>query len=122
VIDAIYKTPATVNINVVKGDKLWHLVENLGRVDNGFTDQTKGIVGDVTVGSTKVTSWNHYNFPLETVPSLSGSKSVAANGPPVWYRGAFTTSKTGMAADTFLSLPGGVKGVVFVNGYNLGRY
>jgi beta-galactosidase GanA len=27
-----------------------------------------------------------------------------------------------MAADTFLELPGGVKGVVFVNGHNLGRY
>lgn len=122
VIDAIYKTPATVNINVVKGDKLWLLVENQGRVDNGFSDQTKGIVGDVTIGSTKITNWNHYNFPLETAPSLSGTKSVTSNGPPVWYRGTFTTSQTGMAADTFLSLPGGVKGVVFVNGYNLGRY
>ena len=122
VIDSIYKTPANVNINLVKGDKLWLLVENLGRVDNGFTDQIKGIVGDVTVGNTKLNNWNHYNFPLETAPSLSGSKSVGANGPPVWYRGMFTASKTGMAGDTFLSLPGGVKGVVFVNGYNLGRY
>jgi hypothetical protein len=122
VIDAIYKTPATVNINVAQGDKLWLLVENLGRADNGFSDQTKGIVGDVTIGSTKITNWNHYNFPLETAPSLSGSKSVTLNGPPVWYRGTFSTSQTGMAADTFLSLPGGVKGVVFVNGYNLGRY
>ncbi|KAH7364708.1 glycosyl hydrolases family 35-domain-containing protein [Rhexocercosporidium sp. MPI-PUGE-AT-0058] len=122
VMDAIYKTPATVNINVVNGDKLWLLVENLGRADNGFSDQTKGIIGDVTVGGTKVTGWNHYNFPLDNAPSLNGTKAVTANGPPVWYSGTFTTSQSGMAADTFLSLPGGVKGVVFVNGYNLGRY
>jgi hypothetical protein len=76
----------------------------------------------VTVGGTKISGWKHHNFPLETAPSLSGSTTVVANGPPVWYRGTFTTSQTGMAADTFLSLPGGVKGVVFVNGYNLGRY
>lgn len=124
VIDAIYKSPATVNVNLSKGDKLWLLVENLGRNKMGNSDQTKGIVGDVTISSTKVTGWNHYNFPLETAPSLSSSssKAVTASGPPVWDRGTFTTSQTGMAADTFLSFPGGVKGVLFVNGYNLGRY
>jgi len=126
VIDSIYKNPATVNINLNQGDKLWLLVENLGRADNGFSDQTKGISGDVYVGSTKISNWNHYNFPLETLPSAvssgGGSKNVPANSPPVWYRGTFKTSNSGMAADTFLQLPGGVKGVVFVNGVNLGRY
>lgn len=123
VIDSIYKNPSAVNISLNKGDKLWLLVENLGRADNGFSDQSKGVSGDVTVGGTKITGWNHYNFPLDSAPGLSGSaKTVSANGPPVWYRGTFKTSNSGMAADTFLQLPGGVKGVVFVNGYNLGRY
>lgn len=126
VIDSIYKNPATVNINLNKGDKLWLLVENLGRADNGFSDQTKGISGDVTVGGTKISGWNHYNFPLDSVPGAASSggsaKNVPTNGPPVWYRGTFKTSNTGMAGDTFLQLPGGIKGVVFVNGRNLGRY
>jgi hypothetical protein len=119
VIDSIYKNPATVNIDVKKGDKIWLLVENLGRADNGASD-------DVTVGSTKLTGWNHYNFPLDSAPAnatLGGSaKPVSANGPPMWYRGTFRTTNSGMAADTFLQLPGGVKGVLFVNGENLGRY
>lgn len=125
VIDSIYKNPASVNVNLNKGDKLWLLVENLGRADNGRSDQTKGISGDVTVGGTKITGFNHYSFPLDAAPAVpsSGSpKNIAANGPPVWYRGTFRTSNSGMAADTFLQLPGGVKGVVFVNGQNLGRY
>jgi beta-galactosidase GanA len=123
VIDSIYKNPSTVNVNLNKGDKLWLLVENLGRADNGFSDQSKGISGDVLVGSTKITGWNHYNYPLDSAPTLSGpSKTISANSPPVWYRGTFRTSNSGMAADTFLQLPGGIKGVVFVNGYNLGRY
>ncbi|KAK7991707.1 glycoside hydrolase family 35 protein [Apiospora saccharicola] len=127
VIDGIYRSPAGVSVTLARGDKLWLLVENLGRADNGRSDQTKGILGDVSVGGTRLSggTWNHYNFPLDTAPAVptgGGAKTVAANGPPVWYRGTFTTTNSGMAADTFLQLPGGVKGVVFVNGHNLGRY
>ena len=124
VIDALYKNPSTVNVNLKSGDKVWLLVENLGRVNNGFSDQTKGISGAVTVGGQTLSNWIHYLFPLDNAPTL-GSSSTAMptnNGPPVWYRGSFANSKTGMAADTFLDLPGGIKGVVFVNGHNLGRY
>lgn len=127
VIDSLYKNPSTVSVNLNKGDKLSLLVENLGRADNGRSDQTKGIAGDVLVGNTKMTNWNHYNFPLDSAPAAATSPSspaitVQANGPPVWYRGTFKQSNSGMAADTFLQLPGGTKGVVFINGYNLGRY
>jgi hypothetical protein len=126
VIDGIYRNPAQVTLNgLQKGDKVWLLVENLGRADNGFSDQTKGIVGDVTIGGTKLTYFNHYNFPLDTQPAAAltaGPKTVPANSPPVWYRGTFTNPNSGLAADTFLQLPNGVKGLVFVNGNNIGRY
>jgi hypothetical protein len=139
VIDAIYKTPATVNVQLSSGDKLWLFVENLGRVDYGgsILDQRKGIVGSVTIGGTKLSgSWNHYSFPLSAPPDGISAKATpreesanrvnrtvsVANGPPVWYHGSFTTSNSGLAADTFLELPGGVKGIVYVNGFNLGRY
>ena len=127
VIDAIYATPNTVNITLRKGDKLWLLVENLGRVDFNplILDQRKGILGEVTIGGTNITGWNHYPFPLDVPPSgvsKGAAASVQPNGPPVFYRGSFTTNLTGMAADTFLQLPGGTKGVVWVNGFNLGRY
>lgn len=126
VIDSIYKNPSTVNVNIKSGDKVWLLVENLGRVNNGFSDQTKGISGSVTVGGQTLTSWTHYTFPLDVAPSFNGTGSAKQvttnNGPPVWYRGTFANSKSGMAADTFLELPGGIKGLVFVNGHNLGRY
>jgi hypothetical protein len=125
VIDGIYRNPAQVSVSLNKGDKLWLLVENLGRADNGFSDQTKGISGDVKIGGTTITGWNHYNFPIDTTPAAAsggGSKVVPANSPPVWYRGTFRTTNTGLAADTFLQLPNGIKGLVFVNGYNLGRY
>jgi hypothetical protein len=124
VIDAIYRNPATVNVSLKSGDKLWLLVENMGRVDNGFSDQTKGILGSVSVGGTQLQGWSHYNYPLDEAPKLPTTPvgAIPQNGPPVWYRGTFSNSNTGMAADTFLQLPDGIKGVVFLNGHNIGRY
>jgi len=127
VIDAIYKTPATVNVTLNAGDTLWLFVENLGRADytSRILDQRKGLVGSVSIGGTAITGFTIFKFPLDTLPSniaTAGTRSVSASGMPVFYRGTFTTSNSGQAADTFLQLPGGVKGVVFVNGFNLGRY
>lgn len=125
VIDTIYSKPATVNVSLKQRDRLWLLVENLGRIDYGgaITDQRKGIVGSITVGATTLQGWSMYSIPLDAPPtSLSGSVSIQSNMPPVWYSGTFSTSNSGSAADTFLTLPGWVKGVVWVNGYNLGRY
>ena len=124
VLDGIYSNPPSVSVSLAAGDKLWLLVENLGRADNGFSDQTKGIYGDVSVGGNVLSGWNHYNFPLDEAPAAkNGTKEVQQDGPPVWYRGTFATPGSGgMESDTFLQLPGAVKGHVFINGINLGRY
>jgi beta-galactosidase GanA len=126
VLDAIYNTRPAVTISLNQGDKLWLFIENLGRVKDGITDQRKGIVGPVTIGGTVLSgSWNHYLFPLEVEPSIpaGSTKTVSSNtAAPVWYHGTFSNTQTGMAADTYLSLPNGIKGVVFVNGRNIGRY
>jgi hypothetical protein len=127
VIDAIYAHPATVNLQLSPGDKLWLLVENLGRVDYGgaILDQRKGIVGSVKIGGTTLgNNWKHYSFPL-TTPTVAagGSKPVTANNSgPHWYYGSFANSNSGLAADTYLTLPGGVKGILYINGINIGRY
>ena len=127
VIDRSYTIPGTVDVTLKKGDKLGLFVENLGRVDYGevMVEQVKGIVGDVKIGDETVKSWNMYSFPLDTVSGVpvAESYSIESNdGPPVFYRGTFETDREGMAADTLLELPDGIKGVVWVNGFNLGRY
>ena len=43
----------------------------------------------------------------------------AADGQPAWYRGSFKLDKTG---DTFLDVSSWGKGMVWVNGYNIGRF
>lgn len=127
VIDATYEFPAPVRVNLKTGDVLWLFVENLGRADYGkaILDQRKGIVGNVTVGASVLTKWSIFSFPFDTAPSFPAGAAavpVKANGPPLYYTGTFSTTNTGAAADTFLVLPSWIRGAVWVNGFNLGRY
>lgn len=125
IIDATYQNPQVVNLNLKSGDQLDILIENLGRINFGnlIPDQRKGIVGDVYVGSTLIQGFNQYNLPSDSPPNISTNtaltSSVSPSSPPTWYGANFDMETPG---DTFLSLPGWTKGVVYVNGINLGRY
>ncbi|KAK4506141.1 hypothetical protein PRZ48_004106 [Zasmidium cellare] len=143
VIDSQYQHPLNVTISLKPQDKLQLLVENLGRVDyysrgNQYADYLrqphKGIVGDVTIGNKKLTGWDHYQIPLDILPSTPhGPHPYNADFPhqrqstPLFYTGTFSipphvASPDPAAMDTYLSLPAGIKGQAFVNGFNLGRY
>ncbi|XXH03426.1 hypothetical protein Hte_009828 [Hypoxylon texense] len=148
VVDSTYSQPAQVHLSLQPGDTLQLLVENLGRVDYwsresgtfvALEDPYKGIVGNVTIGADVVSEWDIYSLPLDAPPppapntdSLPAPASVAAvvapGSPPVFFRGTFRVGGGGnttagpAALDTFLAVPDGVKGNVWVNGFNLGRY
>ncbi|KAJ2981434.1 hypothetical protein NQ176_g2026 [Zarea fungicola] len=131
VVDTIYKVPATVRVTLKEGDTLQILVENLGRVDvrQRLRDQVKGIVGNVAVGGRILRKWSTYSIPLSTVPSSLSANSkgytVKKNNSPVFYTGSFDLPKgasSGPDTDTFISVPKGVKGVLWINGINMGRY
>ena len=127
IIDATYTGPHVVsNLSLKANDRLDLLVENLGRVNFGglIPDQRKGIVGNVTLGGTVLSGFDQYTLPCDTPFNIIDStvlSSVSASDPPVWYGGTFDMGND-TPSDTFLSLPGWVKGVVYVNGWNLGRY
>lgn len=149
VMDSTYPAPAHVSVSLRPGDKLQLLVENLGRVDYwsresgtfvALEDPYKGILGDVTIGSDALLGWSIYSLPLEAPPppppppSAAPSEEQAGQGldgittgsPPVFYRATFDAGgddDTDPALlDTFLAVPDGIKGNVWVNGFNLGRY
>lgn len=100
-------------------------VENMGHINFSkemLTDR-KGLIGEVKLGDKVLSSWAHYLFPMD---SIEGWKSIkgdpAALGKldePVVYRGTFKVEKTG---DTWLDVSKFGKGMVWVNGHNLGRY
>lgn len=135
VIDSSYVEPNEISLRLAPGDTLQLLVENLGRVDywslesdvfNALLDPYKGIVGDVTVDGTRLEGWTMTQYPLDSAPLVPLASNLSGLGQaPVFYSGTFTTSSNLTEAaqlDTFISIPNGVKGVVWVNGFNLGRY
>ncbi|KAF7187609.1 Beta-galactosidase [Pseudocercospora fuligena] len=134
IIDSQYQHPLNISVDLNPGDELSLLVENLGRVDyysrgNPYEDRlrqpNKGIVGNVTIGDDLLVGWKSYTIPLKSLPSTSSPDlNMVSPSEPQFYHGTFTnpTSLQGPALDTYLSIPSGIKGQVFINGFNLGRY
>ena len=98
------------------------VVENMGRINYGskIIKSTKGIISPVIINGQTITgNWDMYKLPMEVVPNLATAKNTATAGRPAVYQGSFALSKTG---DTFLDMRSFGKGIVFINGINIGRY
>lgn len=117
------------------GARLRLLVENMGRINYGpYLLDRKGITEGVRHGLAFLFDWTIRPLPLEDLHGLAfapidGRDGLSASGGgsvgatiafPAFYRAEFVIADR--PADTFLKLDGWVKGVVFVNGFNLGRY
>lgn len=132
VIDKTHVAPANVTVDLKKGDMLQLFVENLGRIDfnQQLREQEKGIAGNVTVGGDGVLQgWSAYSLPLTELPSALDKNTAVPDikdgQTPVFYKGSFRLPKgagNDLGGDTFLALPNGTKGNVWVNGNHLGRY
>lgn len=91
----------------------------MGRINYGpLLHDRKGITHGVRLGNQFLYDWTIFPLPLTNLRRLHFTGSTEAAGP-VFCRGAFTVEEP---ADTFLALPGWTKGVVWLNGFNLGRY
>jgi beta-galactosidase len=98
------------------------LVENMGRINYGarITDNMKGITKPITIGKDEITGgWKMYKLPMSKAPDMDRYPESYQLGLPVLYHGTFSLKKVG---DTFLDMSQWGKGIVFVNGINLGRY
>jgi beta-galactosidase len=108
----------SVPVDIPRGGRLDVLVENLGRINYSqkMVDERKGFAG-ATLDGRELLNWQMFGFPLRSVTGLAFGRAQAAG--PAFYRGVFELSRTG---DTFLDMRLWTKGVVWVNGHNLGRY
>ncbi len=108
-------------VKVKKGDRLAILVENLGRINygRGLMYNRKGIIGEVQFNGKTLSDWKMYCLPFKNTQSFQFTENTGKLTSPVVYKGTFWLDKTG---DTFLDMRQFGKGVVFVNGHNLGRY
>ena len=97
------------------------LVEGMGRINFGpFLLDRKGITDRVTLNAMTLMGWDVYGLPMEEDDlALLRFGTVAPRRPGNFFRG---TLELPAAGDTYLDMTGWKKGVVWVNGHNLGRY
>ena len=100
------------------GATLEILVENCGRINYGpqIGHDRKGIAGSVCLELQIQLDWEYWSLPLDSPAELQFGDF--SDGAATFHRGIFETTASG---DTFLRRPG-VKGLVWINGFNLGRY
>jgi beta-galactosidase len=109
-----------------EGTRLDLLVEAMGRVNfdksihdrKGITEKVELI--DAAGKAEELKGWSIFNFPLD-YPFTSHRifKDEAETSAPAYYKATFYLNKT---ADTFLDMSTWGKGMVWVNGHELGRF
>ncbi|XP_072248974.1 beta-galactosidase-1-like protein 2 [Leuresthes tenuis] len=104
------------------------LVENCGRVNYGTTldEQRKGLVGDIQLNTDLLRDFIIHSLDMK--PGFVNRLESSGRWMPMRQRPSFpaffqaSLHVNGSPKDTFIKLPGWSKGVVFVNGKNLGRH
>ncbi len=95
-------------------------VEGMGRIN--FAQELidrKGITERVTLNGMTLMNWEVYCLPMNTyfINNLNSTENNTKQG--VFFKGEFTLDEL---ADTYLDMSKYKKGMVWVNGHNLGRY
>jgi beta-galactosidase len=105
------------------------LVEGMGHINfaQAMIDR-KGITDRVTLSGMTLMNWEVFLLPLtdswvQDLPAAAGGSAAAADTvatrPGMFFRGEFSLDRP---ADTFIDMTGYRKGVLWVNGHNLGRF
>lgn len=97
------------------------LVEAMGHINFAeFMIDRKGITDRVVLNGMTLMNWEVFQFPLTENWVQSLQKSANTNNRQgTFFKGAFEIKAP---ADTYLDMSGYSKGMVWVNGNNLGRY
>lgn len=104
----------------VKDPVLEILVEGMGRINFAqYLIDRKGITDRVTLNGMTLMNWDVYNLPFGESFIRSLTKSTGQEKPGYFFRGAFEIINP---ADTYIDMTNYQKGIVWVNGHNLGRY
>lgn len=97
------------------------LVENMGRINYGpMMRDEKGITQGVRIGNQFLFNWEIFSLPLDNIEKVEFKEGyLESENAPTFYKGEFIVDEIG---DTYLDFEDWGKGVVYINGFNLGRY
>ncbi len=111
---------------VVESPVLEIFVEAMGRINfaQNLIDR-KGITDRVTLNGMTLMNWQVYNLPMDRqfIYDLRSSGKTLKK-PGVFFKGNFMLSRAGgnLGSDTYIDVSAYTKGIVWVNGHNLGRF
>lgn len=98
-------------------------IENMGRINFGkyLLENKKGITEHVLFAGEEVKKWEMFSLPFDDISAYTAKRSTSGEvgEGPVVKKGRFNISKVG---DTYLDMTDWGKGVVWINGHNLGKY
>lgn len=117
-----YYKKYTTEIDLKAGTTLDILVENMGRINYGseIVHNLKGIISPITINGTELKgNWEMFSLPFDKMPKIQSTDLSFKQHQPVLKEASFHLTETG---DTFLDMRNFGKGIVFVNGRNIGRY
>ncbi|SIQ02575.1 beta-galactosidase [Chryseobacterium sp. RU37D] len=119
----------TLPVDIPKNSDLQILVENWGRInyDAQINQNTKGIISPVKINDQNITGiWEMTKLPFPDrfssnikAKPLSQQEYPTLKDVPAIYQGEFDLQEAG---DTFIDMQNWGKGLVFINGKNLGRF
>ena len=128
-VDTVFRDGGKWTVDLPKNTDPAHtpeleiLVEGMGHINFAqFMIDRKGITDRVTLNGMTLMNWEIYSMPMgyEFVKQASAmSAGLQDDKQGVFFRGAFNLTTTG---DTYFDLSNYSKGIVYVNGHNLGRY
>ena len=99
--------------------RLTLVVESLGRINYGpYTGEGKGIMRGVMIGRRLVNGWTH-RLVLQEAPTAAPGLDRSAEASDGVAVASFDIAEP---LDAWLAFPGGSKGMVWLNGFLLGRY
>ncbi|HEX2921162.1 MAG TPA: beta-galactosidase [Bacteroidales bacterium] len=100
------------------------LVESMGKVVLAEGQDKKGLTGAVLFNEKQLKGWSMYALPLSEkfVYDLRSGRTL--NKPGIFFKGNFMiASSSGIEkADTYIDVSNFSKGILWINGHNLGRF
>jgi beta-galactosidase len=108
-----------LDVQLAGDEPLEIVVDAMGRINFGphLLDDRKGITGKVLLGGRELKGWEMFPLPLEALPALHFAPGDAKG--PAFHRGSFAVTAP---TDTFIDMRGWGRGIVWVDGHNLGRF
>lgn len=112
--------PVSFSLEKSENCRIDILCENMGRVNYGPKIMDRKGVKGVRFNLQYHFGWDMYPLPLDNISLLEYKRESGDVKTASFLKG--TLKIEGEPHDTFMRLDGFTKGVVFVNGFNIGRY